>query len=496
MEYKKCTKLLKILHICKKKRIFVANFVSMKRFLTLLVCLCVYFTLSAEVKYVFYFIGDGMGPNQVLATEMYLAELDGKIGRDKLYMTQLPYSGQAATFSHSNGITDSSAAGTTLATGCKANNGTLGLSYNGDTLTTIAEKLKAQGWGVGLLTTVAIDHATPAAFYANVQSRDDYYNIGLQLIKTNFDLFAGAGFHRPRPRTGEWDNLYDLAEQEGYTIASGVKMAEQKSAEAKKMILVQPTDAIDRRKEGSNFPYCIDAREDSLRLKVLTDFAIRFLKQRNERFFMMIEGGMIDYACHGRDGAAAIQETIDFDDAIGVALEFYKQHPEETLIVVTADHETGGMALGNSKYVLNLQLLQHQHCSAWVLSDEVSQLYGKGKPKPKWEQVRAIFEKRLDFYGEVTITDEEDAKLQEAFKKTLKKGGGRNAIKTMYKNINALSGDALALLNRKAMLGWTSYSHTAAAVPVFAIGQEAEHFTGWHDNTEIAPMILRIVEGD
>lgn len=466
----------------------------MKRFLYFLLCLCACVSLSAEVKYVFYFIGDGMGANQVLATEMYLAELDSQIGRKQLNMTQLPYSGQAATFSKSNSITDSSAAGTALATGSKTNNGTLGLNAEGDTLTTIAEQLKAQGWGVGLLTTVAIDHATPAAFYANVKARDDYYQIGTQLAYTGFDFFGGAGFHRPTPKHQEdYKNLYDLAEEHGYTIASGLTMAEQRFQEAQKMILVQPHDAINRYKEGSNFPYCVDGRADSSRLDKLTDYAIRFLQKNNDRFFLMVEGGMIDYACHGQDGAAAIAETIDFDDAIGVALEFYRQHPDETLIVVTADHETGGMALGNSHYTLNLQLLQHQHCSAWTLSDEVSKLYGKGKPKPKWEQVRAIFERRLDFYGGVEITDEEDAALQAAFKKTLMKGKGRTAIKTMYKNINALSGDALRLLNRKAKLGWTSYSHTASAVPIFAIGKDAEHFTGWHDNTELAPMILKII---
>lgn len=468
----------------------------MKRFLYLMVCLCIGMRLSAEIKYVFYFIGDGMGPNQVLATEMYLAELDSVIGRNKLHMTQLPYSGQAATFSKSNGITDSAAAGTALATGSKTNNGTLGLNAEGDTLTSIAEKLKAQGWGVGLLTTVAIDHATPAAFYANVKKRDEYYTVGLQLVKTDFDFVGGAGFHRPRPRTGEWDNLYDLAEQEGYTIASGLTMAEQKKAEAKKMILVQATDAVDRRKEGSNFPYCIDGRADNSRLDMLTDFAIRFLGQQNERFFLMVEGGMIDYACHSRDGASAIQETIDFDDAVGVALEFYKQHPDETLIVVTADHETGGMALGNTKYVLDLKQLQHQHCSAWALSDEVGNLYGKNKPKPKWEQIRAIYEQRLDFYDGVTITDEEDAMLKAAFKKTLKKPKDRAAIKTLYKDIDALSGIAVRLLNKKSQLGWTTYSHTAAAVPVFAIGQGAERFTGWQDNTEIAPKILKITQNE
>ena len=119
----------------------------------------------------FYLIGDGMGQNEILAAEMYLAELDSVIGRRPLHITGLPYTGTVATHSVSNGITDSSAAGTALATGVKTNNGTLGLSAEGDTLVTIAEQLKAQGWGVGLLTTVAIDHATPAAFYANVKNR-------------------------------------------------------------------------------------------------------------------------------------------------------------------------------------------------------------------------------------------------------------------------------------------------------------------------------------
>ena len=120
----------------------------MKRFLTLIVSVCLAAASFAQAKYVFYFIGDGMGTNQVLGTEMYLAALQGVNGRERLCMTQLPYSGHAATFSASNGITDSSAAGTCLATGSKTTNGVLGLSPQGDTLRTIAEQLKAEGWGV------------------------------------------------------------------------------------------------------------------------------------------------------------------------------------------------------------------------------------------------------------------------------------------------------------------------------------------------------------
>jgi len=468
---------------------------------------------------VFYFIGDGMGPNQVLATEMYLAELNGQIGRERLFMTHLPYSGQLATFSASNGITDSSAAGTALATGSKTNNGTLGLNAQGDTLTSIAEQLKAEGWGVGLLTTVAIDHATPAAFYANVKSRDDYYEIGRQLAYTNFDFFGGAGFHRPTPKKsddkkdGKKDknskkdkkdgkkakkakkaaagpNLYDLAEEQGYTIASGMKQAMEKSKEAEKMILVQPTEGIDRSKKGSNFPYRIDGRDEELSLKILTSFATDFLQKNHDRFFLMVEGGMIDYACHGRDGATAIQETLDFDAAIGFALDFYESHRDETLIIVTADHETGGMALGNSDYTLDLQLLQHQHCSAGTLSDELNELY-KDNRQPEWKEVRALLEKRLDLYTDVTVEEDEDAELQAVFRKTVEKRDEAD-VKTLYKDINALGNAAVALLDKKAKMGWTSYGHTAAAVPIFAIGKGAERFSGWQDNTDVVPKILRI----
>ena len=187
------------MHICKKNCIFAANFICMKRFLYVLACVFASLSVHSEIKYVFYLIGDGMGQNEILAAEMYLAELDSVIGRRSLHITGLPYTGTVATHSVSNGITDSSAAGTALATGVKTNNGTLGLSAEGDTLVTIAEQLKAQGWGVGLLTTVAIDHATPAAFYANVKKRDSYYEIGKQLVRTNFDFFGGAGLHRPVP---------------------------------------------------------------------------------------------------------------------------------------------------------------------------------------------------------------------------------------------------------------------------------------------------------
>lgn len=462
----------------------------MKRTTCLFVAILFSVLSFAQAKYIFYFIGDGMGTNQVLATEMYLAELEGRIGRKQLLLTQFPYSGQVATFSASNGITDSAAAGTCLATGTKTNNGTLGLSPQKDTLRTIAEILQQQGYGIGIMTTVAIDHATPAAFYAKVPDRHQYYEIGTQLAYTNFDFFGGAGFHQPvKQHDKKAPNLYDLCEEQGYTFAHGYADAQNKM-NANKLILAQTTDGIDRTKQAGSLPYAIDRQEDALTLRQIVSTAIPYLSQKHDRFFMMVEGGMIDYACHGQDGATAIGETLDMDAALEEAYRFYLDHPDETLIIVTADHETGGLAMGNGGYVLNLQTLQNQHCSAWILSDLLSALFKDNTPT--WDEVKNLLAKQLGFYTSVELTTEEDTLLHNLYNRAIAHKNGK--VKTLYKTMDELGNTAIALLNKKAHLGWTSYDHTGHAVPVFAVGIGAERFTGWHDNTEIAPLILKATE--
>ena len=199
---------------------------------------------------------------------------------------------------------------------------------------------------------------------------------------------------------------------------------------------------------------------------------------------------MIDYACHGQDGATAIGETLDMDAALEEAYRFYLDHPDETLIIITADHETGGLAMGNGGYVLNLQTLQNQHCSAWILSDLLSALFKDNTPS--WDDVKNLLTKQLGFYTSVELTDDEDARLHDLYNKAVAHKDGK--VKTLYKTMNELGSTAIGLLNAKAHLGWTSYDHTGHAVPVFAVGVGAERFTGWHDNTKIAPLILKAAE--
>lgn len=460
----------------------------MKRlFLIGSVLLGLVFSAWAEAKYVFFFIGDGMGSNQVLASEMYLAELEGTIGRKPLLMTQFPYTGQVATFSLSNGITDSSAAGTCLASGKKTNNGMIGETPDGVPTGSVALQLKQEGWAVGIMTTVAIDHATPAPHYAHAAKRDDYYAIGTQLATSDFDFFGGAGFHQPlNPADSTAPNLYDLCEKNGYTLAGGYAAAKSLVG-ADKMILVPEENIKDRNLRGESLPYAIDRKAGDLQLSDILTVAIAQLAKK-ERFFMMIEGGKIDYACHGRDGATTLHEVIDMDNALGLAYMFYRQHPDETLIVVTADHETGGMALGNARYTLNFQALQHQRCSEWVLSDKLSALQQQEGKSLRWEQVKQLLAENLGLYTQVPVSKQDDKALKAAFRNVKRH---HSTVKTLYKDVNYLGDKAIGILNRTAHVGWTSYSHTAAAVPVFAVGVGAERFTGWLDNTEIAPLLYQ-----
>jgi len=459
------------------------------------VLLIVALVANAEVKYVFYFIGDGMGANQVLAAEMYRSALQGEpLGRVETLMTTFPYSGHASSYSKTNGITDSAAAGTCLATGTKTRNGMLGMDQDSAKLTTIAEELKAQGWGIGIMTTVAIDHATPAAFYAHVPDRDKYYKIGQQLASSDFDFFGGAGFHHPQGKHDDKKlNLYRNAEKAGYTIAHGVEEAQKllmnPPSMADKLILVQKTDD-EGANHGSNLSYAIDRKPGDLTLAEIVSTAIPFLEARHERFFMMVEGGMIDYACHGDDAATAIGEVWDMDEAMRVAYKFYEQHPDETLIVVTADHETGGLALGNSDYTLHLDVLQNQKCSSWILSDKFTRLF-KDKKKPSWAEVQNLYRENLGFWEQVEITADEEKELKALYKKARK--GKAKDTKNMYKSVNALGEAGIALLNKKAHIGWTTHAHSAHAIPIFAIGPNAAVFSGWHDNTDIVPLIKKAV---
>ena len=248
--------------------------------ITILFFLLAFCQINAQqAKYVFYFIGDGMGVNQVQGTELYLGELEGKIGITPLQFTQFPYTTVATTFSATNGVTDSAAAGTALATGNKTKNGAIGVLKDLQTpVYSVATWAKEHGCRVGVATSVSVDHATPAAFYAHASGRGSYYEIGKDLYETGFDFYAGSDFLQPQDKNNpQATNLYSLADQYGYIIARGYKDYLKKSKKADKMILFQPEAAS--KSDRSSIPYAIDRGKSDLTLQEITRSAINFLSK-------------------------------------------------------------------------------------------------------------------------------------------------------------------------------------------------------------------------
>ena len=440
-----------------------------------------------KAKYVFYFIGDGMGVNQVNGTEMYLAEKEGRIGIKPLHFTQFPVVNFATTYSKYNSVTCSAAAGTALASGTKTKNGTIGMdSLHQAPLYSVATKAKEAGKKVGITTSVSVDHATPAVFYAHRPDRGMSYEIGTDLPKAGFDFYAGAGFVQPNKKDSTAINLYELFDKEGYTVIRGMEEYKAKAGDAGKLIFIQ--------QEGSdNFslPYAIDRSGNDLTLAQITENAIEFLTRNNDNgFFLMVEGGKIDWACHGNDAATAFREVVDMDEAVQKALDFYNQHPDETLIVITADHETGGIVLGTGKYALNLQALQYQKVSKDKLTAKLHQLREEKGNKVSWEDVKSVLTENLGFWNQVPLSVAQEARLKEVYKNTF---GSKNAKpeKNLYSENEQLAGEAIRILDGIAMVGWTSGSHSAGVVPVYAIGAGAQLFSGKLDNTDIPKRIAQ-----
>lgn len=458
-------------------------------FIITFVFLSILFVQAQQPKYVFYFIGDGMGVNQVLGTEMYRSELKGEIGITPLLFTQFPFSTVATTFSATNGVTDSAAAGTALATGHKTKNGTLGMKKDLETkVNSVASWAKDKGCRVGISTSVSIDHATPAAFYAHQAQRSSYYNIGLDLIAANYDFYAGSDFLDPtNGGKNNSESLYVLANKSGYNIARGYKDYQKKSKKSDKMILLQPASATD----ASSIPYAIDRKKGDMTLAEITRAGINFLsKDLSKGFFLMVEGGKIDWACHSNDAATVFHEVIDLDNAIKVAYEFYEQHPDETLIVVTADHETGGIVLGKGPYTLNLQALKSQKVSESGYTQIINDLRKKHKNQVSWEIIKQSLKDYFGFWDSIQLNDKQEAQLKKIYDKSFS-GQSVDLQKSEYQQDEPLASEAKKILDDIALVGWTSGGHSGGYVPVFAIGAGAELFQGRMDNTEIPEKIAK-----
>lgn len=426
-------------------------------------------------KYIILFIGDGMAtPQRMIAEEFSL-----KTGKGKLAINSLPYHATTRTVSSNSLVTDSAAAGTAIACGAKTVNGRIGLDPAGKRLESVAEVAKKKNYKVGIISTMVINHATPASFYGHRSSRHQYYELGLDLINSNFDLFAGGGInHSSKKAKGKGKvkvpaaaktSLYELARKKGYKTIS----------EKKEFLALKPgCGKFIYSVSKGGMPAAMDTTADGTTLAELTAKALELLKNP-KGFFLMVEGGTIDSFGHANEAAANLHEVLALDQAVKAALAFQKKHPEETLIVVTGDHETGGMTMGfaGSGYAMYMERLAFQKGTA----SKFRQVQKAANPK-NFAEARKLL---TDYFGfkfsgnikedPMVLTPQQIKLLEEGFKKG-----------TLHQN-------AKIVINQKAGIGWTTGSHTALPVLTTSTGVQAQRFTGLIDNTDIAKKLKELI---
>ena len=454
-------------------------------------------------KYVFFFLGDGMSTPQIQAAEaFYAGDEDSAVNlrnpQKKLNMTKMPVSGLATTYCANRFITDSAAAATAFACGVKTAPGVIGRSPDRQTsYKSIAELAKERNRAIGIVTSVSLPHASPAGFYAKVNSRESYVEIGYQAALSGFDFFGGGCFRY----LDATNNVAGIPVKKALADA-GYTTYTQKSdvlalKNARKVICSVATSY------GSDaMPYAIDRPEENFSLAEITQTAIHCLQDNADGFFIFVEGGKIDWAGHANDAVANIRDTLAFDQSIGVAVEFLKKHPKETLIVVTGDHETGGMTLGFSgtgyqtafatlrkqrvsferfNYLLSGYASAHPWTSESNVDDDMKRLIQKSFGLD-WNQLAAPQKEELELAYDRAF----HSSLADSRASGYDLDGAKNVDYLLYGGHNALTVTITHIMNREAGLTWSSYSHTALPVPVMAMGCGAEAFGGFYDNTDIA----------
>ena len=432
----------------------------MKKFRSLLLLLAVFAVFSAfagkPAKYVFLMIGDGMGPEFC-----------------RLYMSQYPNSNfskfAAPIPTGTNNVhgktTDSAASGTALACGFKTYNGAIATDKDGNPRSSLARRLQARDWKIGIISSVGINDATPGAHFGVRPSRKERSGILADMIASNYD-FLGISIVLKAPEFKDGD-LNKALKRAGYTAVKGDKLATLKPGN--KNVVISDTHA--RLKADKKYP----------RLAEVTAKAAELLSADNNSFFIMVEGGAIDHCNHRNDHAFALREMIEFDAAIGEALKFAEKHPEETLVIVTADHDTGGTKISDtSKYNKDNYFKQLQTSPA--LTDMVVKM---NKKKASADEMKQAVLKAI---GITDLTADEAASLDAACKQFVagkSTKGDKLAASMGYGKYNPLIIEALRIRDKRNGFVYTSFSHTPVKVSTFVKGAGAENFKVPQENSDI-----------
>jgi alkaline phosphatase len=399
--------------------------------------------LGGGVENVIVLIGDGMGFDPIEVTSVVHGDLS---------MQSMTGVGYTRTNSRSGEVTDSAAAGTALATGHKAYNGQISVRGDADDenptpLLTQLELAQARGKATGLISTTRITHATPAAYASHVPDRDMEGTIAEQYAESDVDVLMGGG------RREFDDDLLERMRGAGYEVLFDAADLEAASG-----------DRLLGLFDDSHVTYTLDRDESIPSLTEMTGAAVDRLEDEDDGFVLMVEGGRIDHAEHGNDIQTTVAETAEFDDVVDWALE-YAETRDDTLVVVTSDHETGGLATGSGYgSPIEAEAIRNAEASNAAIAAAIED----GTP------IREAVEGRVD----VELTDEDVARITDA-----KDADGPFAL------LNALG----AVISDRLGVAWASNVHTGPAQTVMAAGPHVDPFNGWIQHTDLSVTLAALL---
>ncbi|MGQ9695791.1 MAG: alkaline phosphatase [Thermodesulfobacteriota bacterium] len=474
---------------------------------------------SAEIKNVILLIGDGMGP-QIAGLAIYYQRF--MQGPDKpLHMERLMKAGNTGyclTYQYGTVVTDSASAATALATGVKTRDAMIGKDHEGRPFRSIIDVAHQLGKATGLISNTRITHATPAAFYGHVVHRDMENELAAQLVERGdiaVALSGGAQHFIPGGmKVEEHADLKGISKKAGWG-ASKRKDSRDLIGEAKKkgyslVVNEQELNSLDPKSvskvlglfSASGFPSAIDRQPQHQTgvptLSLLTQKALEIVNKNPQGFFLMVEGGQIDWVAHGNDVASVLHEMLEFDEAIGVAIAFAQKHTD-TLVIVTADHDTGGLAIAYSDYCPPLPLKlasgetwksKYNFADKTIFEKMAKQkksflkmiMDSKGDPK--------ALQKEVEENTAFSLTEEQAAAIlardaKGAFSRT-------KDYSEFYVYTKSNPSPLMARIWGKEMnTAWAVGTHAHTPVMVFGKGPGAENFRGLLDNTDIPKIISR-----
>ncbi|KAB8136745.1 alkaline phosphatase [Gracilibacillus oryzae] len=405
-----------------------------------------------KVENIIYMIPDGFSSTYAANYRVYK-------GENAIWDEHLK--GMYTTLSADADITDSAAAGTAMATGVKTNNGVVGLDPEGNELTSILEAAEADGKSSGLVATSRITHATPAAFVANVDSRNNETEIARQFIESEVDVLLGGGqdmFKLEEDNGKQTDrDLIEEADEEGFTYTED----RDELLDLKEEIDVEDDERlIGLFAEAALAPELHRGDTEEPSIAEMTEASIDILEEDKDGFFLMVEGSQIDWAGHANDAAWAMSDVEAFEKAVEVAMEFAEKDGN-TLVVVGGDHDTGGMTTGSgASDGLNADLLKEVTATGEGIAAQLNE---------DRSNTKEVVEENTKF----TLTEEEVTAIQEA----------EDAASAINK-----------LISDRAGIGWTSTNHTGADIPLYVYGPQSDKFIGFHDNTDLPKLLAEVIK--